>query len=254
MKITPISARHFQLTQLGLVNAFLVREEDGFTLIDTCFQQAHALFAAAQELGAPIRRIALTHAHNDHASSVDGLIKLIPETQLLLSKREARLLAGDKTLGSGEPARKLRGDFVTTKARPNRLLNEGDLVGSLRVIETPGHTPGQIAFIDQRDGTLFAGDAWSVAGGLAVAGDLRLTFPFPAWGTWSPELAVESARKLLALRPSMLCVGHGQSLSDPVKQMEHALLRASTRLSQKAKLRQPKQGGTAGAVNSSYDA
>ena len=243
MKTTPLSANHFQLTQLGLFNGYLVREEDGFTLIDTCFKQAHALLTAAEELGAPIRRIALTHAHNDHASSVDELLKLVPAAELLVSVRESRLLAGDKTLDAGEPARKLRGDFVTSHARPSRLLTEGDMVGSLRVIETPGHTPGQIVFLDERDCTLIAGDAWSVAGGLAVAGDLRPTFPFPAWGTWSPELAVESAGKLIAVRPSRLCVGHGRSLENPVEETEEALRRARVRLSSKSKSLHGKHGG-----------
>jgi glyoxylase-like metal-dependent hydrolase (beta-lactamase superfamily II) len=229
MKTTPLSDRHFQLTQLGLVNAYLVAEEDGFTLIDTCIRQANSLHGAARQLGKSIRRIALTHAHTDHAGSVDALLKLIPDAELSLSQRESRLLAGDHSLDKSEPQVKLRGDYARSSSIPGRLLSEGDRVGSLRIVATPGHTPGQIAFLDERDGTLFVGDAYSVVGGIAVAGDLRPLFPFPAWATWSFDLAIASAQKLINLGPKRLCVGHGRSLDNPVNEMKNALRRALQR-------------------------
>jgi len=229
MKIIPLTNRHYQLTEFGLVNAYLVAEEDGWTLIDTGIQQAKAIYEAAANLGKSIRRISLTHAHTDHAGSVEGLLRLIPDAELSLSKRESRLLAGDHMLDASEPQVKARGNFVRSNATPGRLLNEGDRVGSLRIIATPGHTPGQIAFLDERDGTLFAGDAYSIAGGIAVAGDLRPVFPFPAWATWDFDLAISSADKLIGERPTRLCVGHGKSLEDPIDAMKDALNRALRR-------------------------
>jgi glyoxylase-like metal-dependent hydrolase (beta-lactamase superfamily II) len=229
MKIYRLSDRHYQLTQLGLMNAYLVAEDDGFTLIDTCIRQANPIHKAATRLGKAIRRISLTHAHTDHAGSVDALLKLIPDAELSLSQRESRLFAGDQTLDATEPQVKLHGDYFRSSMTPGRLLNEGEGVGSLRIIATPGHTPGQIAFLDERDGTLFAGDAYSIAGGIAVAGDLRPLFPFPAWATWSFELAIASAEKLIDLRPTRLCVGHGRSLDNPVQEMKDALRRALQR-------------------------
>jgi glyoxylase-like metal-dependent hydrolase (beta-lactamase superfamily II) len=226
MKTKKLSNLHFQLTQLGLVNAFLIAEDDGFTLIDTCVKQAGAIAEAAKQLGRPIRRIALTHAHTDHAWSVDALISIDPSLELLVSHREARLLSGDHSLDPDEPALKLRGDFVHARHRPKRLLTAGETVGSLRVVLSPGHTPGHIAFLDERDGTLFAGDAFSLHGGIAVAGDLRVLFPFPALGTWSADLAVASAETLCALGPNRLCVGHGDSMADPEKAMQSAIQRA----------------------------
>jgi glyoxylase-like metal-dependent hydrolase (beta-lactamase superfamily II) len=236
MKITRLSNRHFQLTQLGAMNAYLVAEDDGFTLIDTCMRQANPIREAAARLGKTIRRISLTHAHTDHAGSVDALLKLIPDAELSLSQRESRLLAGDHTLDPTEPQVKLHGDYVRSSFPPGRLLNEGDRIGSLRIVATPGHTPGQIAYLDERDGTLFVGDAYSVLGGIAVAGDVRPLFPFPAWGTWSFDLAIASAEKLVGLRPARLCAGHGRSLENPVSEMEYALRRARERNPQRASL------------------
>ena len=65
MKVTAFNNNLFQLTRLGFVNCYLVREEDGLTLIDTGMSgQAQSIIQAAQQLGLPIVRIVLTHAHH----------------------------------------------------------------------------------------------------------------------------------------------------------------------------------------------
>lgn len=64
-----------RLARFGLVNAYLVHEPDGLTLVDTAVPgSAKTILKAAERLGAPILRIALTHAHGDAAqgTSVDG--------------------------------------------------------------------------------------------------------------------------------------------------------------------------------------
>ena len=69
MKITTYGDHLIQLTRLGWVNCYLVREEDGFTLIDTGIGgSAPALLAAAKQFGLPIMRIVLTHAHGNYST------------------------------------------------------------------------------------------------------------------------------------------------------------------------------------------
>src|SRR6202789_2903245 len=77
MKIPPISPNAYQLSRFGhLFNCYLIHESDGFTLLDTGLPgSADAILAAARTLGAPIRRILLTHAHMDHTGSVDALVE-----------------------------------------------------------------------------------------------------------------------------------------------------------------------------------
>ena len=64
MNTTPVTDNITQLTRLHFVNAFLVREDDGLTLIDTTVGGgADDLIKASEKAGAPIRRIVLTHGH-----------------------------------------------------------------------------------------------------------------------------------------------------------------------------------------------
>jgi glyoxylase-like metal-dependent hydrolase (beta-lactamase superfamily II) len=228
MRETTVSNNLIQLTQMGLVNCFLVREDDGFTLIDTgAARNGEAILAAAERHNLPIVRIALTHAHIDHVGSLDELHQLILDAEVLISARDARFLVGDMSLDPDEPALKLRGGYPQTETRLTRTLQPGDRVGSLEVVASPGHTPGHVAFFDSRDRALIAGDAFQTKGGLAVAGDLRLLFPAPAMATWSKSLALESARALRALEPAVLAVGHGPTLVDPLPEIDRAIQRAA---------------------------
>ena len=157
-----------RVVKLGLVNAYLVVEEDGLTLVDTMLPRSEKkILAAAERLGAPIVRIALTHAHGDHIGSLDALAAALPQAEVLISSRDARLLAKDMSLDPGEPHDKLRGDYRGAKTRPSRTFEPGERIGSLEVLAAPGHTPGQVAFLDTRDRTLYCADAYSTLGGVA---------------------------------------------------------------------------------------
>jgi glyoxylase-like metal-dependent hydrolase (beta-lactamase superfamily II) len=99
----------------------------------------------------------------------------------------------------------------------------GDKVGSLRLVAAPGHSPGQVAYFDERDSTLVAGDAFQTRGGMAVSGVIRPTFPFPALATWHKPTALATARTLRDLNPSRLAVGHGQVLEAPDAALDEAI-------------------------------
>jgi Zn-dependent hydrolases, including glyoxylases len=234
MKVTAYNENLFQLTHLGFVNCYLVREDDGFTLIDTADAgQASPIMQAAQKLGLPIARILLTHAHIDHVGSMDALHEVLPDVPVAISERDARFLTGDMSLDPSDPQVQLRGGYPVCKTKPTLLLHEGDRIGSLEVIATPGHTPGHVAFFDTRDRSLIVGDAFQTLGGVAVSGTLKLFFPLPAMATWHKGLALKSAQKLLALQPTLLTVGHGRMLPDPQAAMERAIQVMERDLAQK---------------------
>ena len=135
MKTTAHGKYLFKLTRLWAYNCFLVREDDGFTLVDTNLSgSAQAILDAAQALGAPIVRIALTHAHFDHVGSLDALHERLPDAEVLITARDARFLTGDHSLDPGEPQDKLRGRYPICITKPTCAIAPGDLVGSLEVI------------------------------------------------------------------------------------------------------------------------
>ena len=78
-----------RVSRFGFVNAFLVEEPDGFTLIDTMLPgSAKAILKVAD--GREIKRIALTHAHGDHIGSLDALAERLPGVEVLNSAATRR--------------------------------------------------------------------------------------------------------------------------------------------------------------------
>ena len=223
MQLVQETRNLFRLTQFGMINCFLVREDEGLTLVDTSFAgAAPAILRAARTLGAPIRRIILTHAHIDHVGSADILIRELPEIEFVVGERESRLLGRDFSLDAGEIGKRLLG-FPGIKSQPTRVLMDGDPVGSLQAISSPGHTPGHMAYLDVRDGSLIAGDTFTTQMGVIAAGVFKFYFPFPALFSWNRVVAANSARKLRYLKPTRLAVGHGKTVESPLEAMDQAI-------------------------------
>jgi glyoxylase-like metal-dependent hydrolase (beta-lactamase superfamily II) len=217
-----------RVSRLGIVNAYLVEEDDGLTLIDTMLPwSAKPVLAAAGGLGQAIVRIALTHAHQDHVGSLDALREKLPEADVLITGRDARFLRGEKELLPGEKG-KLRGSYPKIETQPTREIAHGERVGALEVVASPGHTPGHVAFLDTRDQTLYCGDAYSTLGGVETTARVNPRFPLPGLATWDRAIELESARTLRALEPARLAPGHGKVVEAPLAAMDEAIARAET--------------------------
>ena len=227
MRVTRHGSHLIQLTRypaLFPMNCYLVLESDGLTLVDSTMSSVAADVARlVSQLGQPLRRIALTHAHGDHVGGVAGVLTCSQGLEVSIGERDAPILAGDKTLSATEPQAPVKGFFEKVDWKADRLLRPGDSVGSLEVVAAPGHTPGHIAFLDRRDRSLIAGDAFQTRGGIAVSGVLRPLFPFPAMATWHKPTALSSALALRDLKPTLLAVGHGDALREPVADMDRAI-------------------------------
>ncbi|MNW25555.1 putative metallo-hydrolase YflN [compost metagenome] len=223
--------RLYQITFMPIifpVNCYLVDEVDGFTLIDAALPgTAQPILRAAARLGKPIRRIVLTHAHDDHVGALDALKEQNPDLEVYISTRDACLLKGDTSLLPGEHDTPIKGGVPKKlKTRADVLLSEGDRIGSLEAISVPGHTPGSMAFLDIRTRALIVGDAFCTRGGTSVSGKLVPIFPFPALATWSKAEAWRSADKLLTYSPTLLCAGHGPMVEEPLGKMRQAVAEA----------------------------
>lgn len=214
------------------VNCYIVEEEDGLTLVDAALPNSvNAIIEAAEQIGKQIKRIVLTHAHSDHIGSLDKL-KMKLNVPVYISERDSRLLAGDTSLDPSERQTPIRGGIPkNVKTKADVLLQDGEKVGSLLAIATPGHTPGSMSFLDERTNAVIAGDAFQTRGGIAVSGVTIPWFPFPAMATWNKQAAFESAQRISALNPSLLAVGHGDLLPSPKAEMEKAIYKAETNFS-----------------------
>lgn len=213
------------------VNCYLVEEETELTLIDAALPfSVKGILQAAQQIGKPITRIVLTHAHGDHIGALDGLKKVLPQAQVYISRRDAKLLAGNVELEADETQTPIKGGVPKgVQTKPDVLLEDGDQVGSLQAHAAPGHTPGSMAFLDVRSKALIAGDAFQVRGGVAVSGVVKFWFPFPAMATWSKRDALDSARKLRQLQPALLAVGHGRMIEQTMAIIDTAIEEATVK-------------------------
>jgi glyoxylase-like metal-dependent hydrolase (beta-lactamase superfamily II) len=211
-----MTPRIHQIKDFG-VNIFLIAEPDGLTLIDTGTPQS--LKAIRRTLDAhshrpqDLKRILITHTDPDHTGSAAAL-KALSGARLYASEQEAAAMQRgelSRPIGGGKLTQALLGLFISVVKLPpataDDLLDDGEelpVLGGLRVLATPGHTPGHTSLFAPQHGVLFAGDSMR-----ATKDGLRCD---DAPVMWDYRLARESAERQMALGPQMVCCGHGPVL------------------------------------------
>ncbi|MFN2506658.1 MAG: MBL fold metallo-hydrolase [Acidimicrobiales bacterium] len=210
------------------LNSFVVVESDGsVTLIDTGFRSSpRRIWSALQEMGkgpADVRRVLLTHAHYDHAG---GALEVMTRTGTGVEAHEhdARYLragrppASDSANLVGRLLTKLSfGRFprfeVAATLKDGQVLEVG---GGLRVVHTPGHTPGHVSFLHERSGTLITGDAIFNVVGMTSA---------PPFFAHDLALTRETATRLGDLDYDTAAFTHGREISHDAREKVRAYLR-----------------------------
>jgi glyoxylase-like metal-dependent hydrolase (beta-lactamase superfamily II) len=148
-------------------NAFLVDGDDGLILVDTgTLKGLDGLLRAISDTGrAPsdIERIVLTHAHPDHVQAAPEL-RARTSARVLVHRADADWLAAGRVPAEGRSGASGRNyDRLSvahwTPFTVDDTVEDGDRVGGLRVIHTPGHSPGHIALLHETSRTLLVGDA-----------------------------------------------------------------------------------------------
>ena len=198
------------LMPLDLINAYVV----GDTLIDAGTPGASRKLVRALE-GRPPAAHALTHAHPDHQGSSHAVCEYFGIPLLCGEGDRTAMETGNLGLLAASP-RSLFARMADRAGGPShpveRSLREGDAVADFTVVESPGHTPGHLAFWREHDRVLILGDVLFHRNPATLR--LRPTEPF-RFLAWDPALNRDSARKLAALRPEVICFGHGPVLRDP---------------------------------------
>jgi len=168
-------------------NVYLIQSDDGYVLIDAGWNDNTALQVLHDQLSDigvefhDISRILITHAHHDHYG-LAGRLRELSGATIALSRIDRDFLSPqyssfDEYLdriehwfrGNGVPEKELPASrmFATMRRTaasvlPDVILDEGDIISigdlKIRVVWTPGHTPGHVCFYEPERKLLFAGD------------------------------------------------------------------------------------------------
>ena len=214
------------------VKAYLI-DDDRPTLIDTGGGGAESLRILGQALaerGSKVEDVEVvlnTHAHPDHFGG-DFYVKQASGARVLIHSLEAPVLRDPGSMlerwkrayseaGLQFAPRGYLDVLGSMRAvEPDRILSDGDRVelGSveLRVIHTPGHSPGHLCFYDEDAGVLFSGDQVIGSGSVYIGGpdgDL--------------PLYLESLERLLEMKIELVLPAHGPPVGDPRRRIREIL-------------------------------
>ncbi|MEU0337415.1 MBL fold metallo-hydrolase [Streptomyces bobili] len=198
-----------------------LRRDDELTLVDAGPPgSGRAIADAVSALGhypAAVRRVVLTHFHEDHAGGAAELAALTG-AEVLAHTADAAVLRREVPCPSPAleewerplHAAALRHLPVHDVEPPATIteLAEGDVLafgGGARVVHVPGHTDGSIALLLPFPGVLFTGDtvAASPVDGSVMPGVFNL----------DRHLTVTALHRLAALDADVACFGHGAPIT-----------------------------------------
>lgn len=205
---------HLYRIVLGRYQAYLWRDDDSITLIDTGEKgSGPAIAEALQQIGVAIEdvdNLVLTHFHDDHTGSAAEITSW-GDVKVIAHALDAPVIRGERT---GPPpnfvgferalhAQVAAGVQPAPPVRIDQEVRDGEVLdfgGGARVISTPGHTDGSIALYLPEHRVLITGDVAAEYQGDVMLGVFNLD---------SSEAAA-SFRRLAELDVDIACFGHGE--------------------------------------------
>ena len=195
-------------------NCYIVEEGDGtLTLVDASMQAdgkriLEFISTKMNRKPSDVKTIVVTHCHVDHIRGL-GSLRTATGGKVAVHEGDADYVSGKERYPSPGGAMgllfRLMSPFLRiTPVNPDVRLKDGDAVGRLEVIHTPGHTPGSISLYDRQDKVLFVGDTARFIKG-------KLEGPPPQF-TPHMDQAKASIERLSSLDFDVMLSGHGEPL------------------------------------------
>ncbi|MQS14009.1 MBL fold metallo-hydrolase [Streptomyces kaniharaensis] len=232
MEITRVRTELYMIA-LDFGTAYLWRDEDGLTLVDTGIAgSADGIEEGIRAAGldpAALRYVVLTHHHPDHTGSAAELARRW-DAEVVAHRLDAPVIRGEQ-----EPQPPMLSPFEQEiwdglppmpPAEPcpvHREVEDGDVLdlgGGAVVVHVPGHTDGSIALHLPGPGVLFTGDTVANVGGRTMPGVFHT----------DPARALDSFHRLAELPVTTAVFGHG----DPIAEGASAALRAAAEQTREA--------------------
>jgi hydroxyacylglutathione hydrolase len=125
-----------------------------------------------------ISLLALTHSHADHIG-LSAEIKKVSGCKVAAHRGEKDWIEDIEKQFRERPTPTFR-SYVQSSTEVDWVVRDGEVLDlgdgeSLKVIHTPGHSPGSISFVYSTDGALFSGDAIPAVGGVPIYADVFVT-------------------------------------------------------------------------------
>ena len=212
------------------INSYAFVEADGaVTLVDCGLKRAPGrIVAGLRAIGrhpGDVRRIVLTHAHTDHAGGAAELAARTGAPVAVHDGDAAAVEAGrhppyDPSVRAARVLGRLPGGRFPPVRVDERLTDGQVLDGGLRIVATPGHTPGSICLLHEPTATLIVGDT------LFHRRRLRLC-PHPICSDY--RLNERSARRLGELEYDRVGFAHGTEITQRARETVRRVVMAEGR-------------------------
>jgi glyoxylase-like metal-dependent hydrolase (beta-lactamase superfamily II) len=210
-----------------LCTVYLVVDEKKALIEAGCPVQAPEILEAVEKLGYGAKELSYiipTHVHADHAGGAGLLVQWMTQAQVMAHPRAAKFLADSSMIDRlmqgfrhifGEDAEERLGRMPPVPQEKFSLVEDGESIPlggrELKVVDTSGHAPYHLSFLDTRTRGLFCGDAFG-----GYFSDIEVIFPSSTLGS-DPILTLQSMEKLQKVNPEYVFFSHGSSTREGAK-------------------------------------
>lgn len=220
----------YRIPTMGdFINTFVFLDADGqVTLVDCGLSRAPArIVAGLAGIGkrpADVTRILLTHAHGDHAGGAQAMVESTGVAGVDIHAADVEYIRA----GRNAPAAETVLGRLLSRGGPARfdpaaigeILADGQVLpiaGGIRVVHTPGHSPGHVSLLHEDSGVLITGDA-------IFNMNARMTWPLAAVCSNAAQNK-QSAHVLAELEYTVAAFTHGPEIRDNAREAVRGFLR-----------------------------